>query len=204
MQAADHKMLDFYFDFSSPYAYIAAEKIEPLALKQGYTVHWKPILLGVVFEQTGGKPFIGDNSKTCYVVRDFARSAHFHGLLYQHPARFPLATQAPARAFYWLHNQNPIRAKQLAQAFFRAYFVEGLDISDPEITVAIASHHGVAADELRTALTQANLKERLKQETAHAIKNGVFGSPFFRVGHESFWGADRLDQLERWLACGGW
>ena len=200
----DNKTLDFYFDFSSPYAYIAAEKIEPLALKQGYTVQWKPILLGVVFQQLGVKPFIGDSPKTRYVIRDFARSAHFHGLPYQHPARFPLATQIPACAFYWLHNQNPVRAKQLAQAFFRAYFVEGLNISDLETTLAIAAHHGIASDALRAALIQADVKEKLKQETAQAIENGVFGSPFFLVGQECFWGADRLDQLERWLACGGW
>ena len=194
--------IDFYFDYSSPYGYFAAMKIDDLAAKNGRSVNWKPILLGTVFKVTGGQPLPMLPLKGPYALRDILRSARFHGLPYQQPSKFPVATQAPARAFYWVNDRDPALAKKLAQALYQAYFVQDRDISSPEITAAVAATLGLQRDEVLAALNDAAVKDRLKNEVDAAIKLGVFGSPYIVVDGEPFWGIDRFDQIEHWLARG--
>lgn len=93
--------IDFYFDFSSPYGYLAAQKIDELAARHGRQVKWRPILLGVVFKQTGAAPLTLIPLKGEYSVHDFSRSARFLDVPYTHPQNFPLATQHAARTYYW-------------------------------------------------------------------------------------------------------
>jgi 2-hydroxychromene-2-carboxylate isomerase len=194
--------LEFYFDFSSPYGYFAAIKIEGLAARHGRPVTWKPILLGAVFKISGGQPLPTLPMKGPYALRDILRSARFYGIEYRAPSKFPLATQAPARAFYWANQSDPALAKTLAQALYRAYFVDDRDISSPEITADVAAALGLEREAVLAALNDPAVKDRLKNEVDAAIKLGVFGSPYIVVDGEPFWGIDRFDQLERWLARG--
>jgi 2-hydroxychromene-2-carboxylate isomerase len=195
--------LDFYFDFSSPYGYLAAVKIEALAQRFGRTVNWRPILLGVVFRQTGMAPLTQIPVKGEYSKHDFARSARFHGIEFRMPAVFPIASQAPARIVLWAKDRDPALAGRLALALYRAYFVEGLDISSPDVAAGVAGGAGVDAAAARAAVDDPAIKDRLKREVDAALGAGVFGSPFIVADGEPFWGLDRFDQLERWLATGG-
>ena len=194
--------LEFYFDYSSPYGYFAAMKIDDLAAKYGREVNWKPILLGAVFKISGGAPLPTLPLKGPYALRDILRSARFYGVEYQQPSKFPVATQAPGRAFYWVNPRGPALAKRLAQALYRAYFVADRDISSPEITADVAATLGLKRDDVLAALNDPAVKDLLKNEVDAAIKLGVFGSPYIVVDGEPFWGIDRFDQLERWLARG--
>jgi 2-hydroxychromene-2-carboxylate isomerase len=194
--------LEFYFDFSSPYGYFAAMKIEALAARHGREVLWRPILLGAVFKVSGGQPLPTLPLKGPYALRDILRSARFYEVEYRPPSKFPIATQAPARAFYWVNRSDAALAKTLAQTLYRAYFVEDRDISSPEITSDVAATLGLKRDETLAALNDSAIKEKLKNEVDAAIKLGVFGSPYILVDGEPFWGIDRFDQLERWLAHG--
>jgi 2-hydroxychromene-2-carboxylate isomerase len=196
--------IEFYFDFSSPYGYIGSEKIDALAAKYSREVTWRPIMLGVVFKTTGGAPLPSIPLKWPYSVRDIARTAKFHEVEYRPPPVFPIATVSPCRAFYWMDAREPMRAKQLAQALYRAYFVEGLDISKAENTVAVCERSGLRAEEVRAALADQAVKDRLRSEIDKAIALGVFGSPYIIIDGEPFWGSDRLDQIDRWLQTGGW
>ena len=196
--------IDFYFDFSSPYGYLAAQKIDALAAKYGRTVEWHPVLLGVVFKQTGMAPLTGIPLKGEYSKRDFARSARFHGITgFRMPSKFPIASQAPARIVLWLKARDPALAARVAKALFRAFFVDDIDISNPDAAVAVAAKEGVDAAAARAAIDDPAIKDALKQEVEQAIGRGVFGSPFIIVDGEPFWGLDRFDQIERWLATGG-
>ena len=103
-----------------------------------------------------------------------------------------------------MDGREPKRAKQLARALYRAYFVEGLDISKAENTVAVCERSGLGAEEVRAALADQAIKDRLRSEIDKAIAVGVFGSPYIIIDGEPFWGSDRLDQIDRWLATGGW
>jgi 2-hydroxychromene-2-carboxylate isomerase len=196
--------IDFYFDFSSPYGYLAAQKIEALAAKHGRAVDWHPVLLGVVFRQTGTSPLTEVPLKGDYSRRDFERSARFHGLpKFTLPSRFPIPSQAPARIVLWQKAQDPAAATKLVKAYFHAFFADDIDISAPDNAVAVAAKAGVDADAARAAIDDPAVKEALKREVDGAIARGVFGSPFVFVDGEPFWGLDRFDQVDKWLASGG-
>jgi 2-hydroxychromene-2-carboxylate isomerase len=196
--------VEFYFDFSSPYGYIASEKIDALASKHGRSVTWRPILLGVVFKTTGMTPLPSIPIKGEYSIRDFARSARFHGLPFRTPDNFPIGSVAASRAFYWLDGRDPVAAKKLAQALYRSYFIDNIDINDAGNVVAVAAKQGLQAEEIEAGINDAKVKDRLRAEVADAQAKGVFGSPYIIVDGEPFWGSDRLDQIDRWLATGGW
>jgi 2-hydroxychromene-2-carboxylate isomerase len=135
-------------------------------------------------------------------MRDFLRSARFHGLAYRQPTTFPVSTISAVRAFYWLQDRDPAKAVELAKMLYNAYFTEDVDISKPENVASIAGKLGVRAEDLAAALQDQSVKDRTKKEVDAAIAHGVFGSPYVVVDGEPFWGMDRLDQVERWLAKG--
>ncbi|MFH1603309.1 MAG: 2-hydroxychromene-2-carboxylate isomerase [Pseudomonadota bacterium] len=196
--------IDFYFDFSSPYGYFASTKIDALGAKYGREVDWRPFLLGVAMKITGGAPLPNLPLKGDYAKRDFARGAKYYGVEYKLPSVFPIASQAPARAFYWVKQKDPNRAKSLAASLYRAYFVDDINISNPKDTIAVCAKFGLKPDEARAAINDAAIKDLVKAEVDQAIARGAFGSPYIVVDDEPFWGADRLDQIEKWLASGGW
>src|SRR5690242_11000903 len=98
--------LQFHFDFSSPYGYLGAEKIEALAARHRRNVDWRPMLLGVAFKATGSQPLTTIPLKGEYTKHDVPRSARFHGVAFNMPARFPIATQAPARIVLWQRERD--------------------------------------------------------------------------------------------------
>jgi 2-hydroxychromene-2-carboxylate isomerase len=196
--------IDFYFDFSSPYGYLGAQKIEALAARHGRGVDWHPILLGVIFKETGGAPLTMLPLKGEYSRRDFARSARFHGIAdFGMPSTFPIPTQAPARIVLWQKARDAALAVRIAKALYRAYFVDDIDISGPDAAAAVAAKEGVDGGAARAAVDDPAIKDALKREVGEAMARGVFGSPFLFVDGEPFWGLDRFDQVERWLATGG-
>jgi 2-hydroxychromene-2-carboxylate isomerase len=195
--------IEFYFDFSSPYGYLASEKINELAARFARKVKWRPILLGVIFRAVGGAPLTTIPLKGQYSRHDFSRSARFLDVPYVHPENFPLATQQAARAYYWLHDQDCAAARTFAHAVFRALFRDGRDVSNREIVLELAAQQGADRATLAAALDDAALKERLKAENDAALAKGVFGSPYIIIDGEPFFGADRLPQIERWLVTGG-
>ena len=196
--------IDFYFDFSSPYGYLAAQRIDELAGRHDRRVTWRPILLGVVFKTTGATPLTEAPVKGDYARRDMPRSARFHGIdEFRMPSRFPIPTQAPARIVLALRERDQALAVRVAKALYRAYFFEDIDISDPDAAAIVAARAGADAATARAAVDDPAVKEALKREVADALAAGVCGSPFFVVDGEPFWGTDRFPQMERWLATGG-
>ncbi len=202
--APSTQAIDFYFDFSSPYGYLASVKIDAVAAKFGRDVTWRPILLGPAFKLSGNAPLIGQPLKGDYSKRDFVRTAKFMQIPFELPTVFPISTVAAARAFYYLQDQNPTLAKTVARALFHRYFAEGIDITGVDAVVAIATEHGVNANVLTAALADPVVKARLKTEVDASLAQGVFGSPYIVVDGEPFWGSDRLEQIEAWLNHGPW
>ncbi len=196
--------IDFYFDFSSPYGYLASTRIDALAARHGRSVVWRPHLLGAVFKINDQRPLASIPFKSDYTARDLARSARLLKVPFKLPTKFPVGATAPSRAFYWVNDKDPALAKRLAQALYHAYFAEDRDISSPEVTCDVAARLEVDRAELAQALNDPAVKERLRTEVDAAIARGVFGSPYIIVDGEPFWGSDRLDQVEKWLETGGW
>lgn len=196
--------IDFYFDFSSPYGYFAAHQIDAVAARHDTEVTWRPYLIGAAFKQTGGQPLVNSGIKSDYVLHDFQRLARMLQVPFAFPAVFPQLTVAAARAFYWQADQDSDRARELALAIYDAIFGHGQDISKPAAVAAIAASIGIDADALTAAITGPAAKQRLRDAVDDALARGVFGSPYFIVDGEPFWGGDRLPMLERWLETGGW
>ena len=195
--------IDFYFDFSSPYGYLASTRINALAAYHQRRVNWRPILLGPMFKAAGTAPLVGVPLKGPYSVRDFARTARFMKVPYKQPSPFPTGTQNAARAFYWMNDRDPLRAHQFAAACYSIYFGQGIDITPAEKVADIAASLGEDRDATLAAIADPVNKERLKKEVDDALEIGVFGSPYIIVDGEPFWGNDRLDQVDAWLATGG-
>ncbi|EDP62404.1 DSBA oxidoreductase [alpha proteobacterium BAL199] len=196
--------INFYFDFSSPYGYLAAHKIDDIARLYGRTVLWRPVLLGVIFKTTGAQPLLDVPIKGPYARRDIERTARFHGVPLEFPQVMPFPSIAAARAVYWVQDREPDQARNLSLALYDRAFAQGGDIRTADSVLEIANGIGIDAARLSEALNDPAVKERLKTENDAAMAAGVCGSPFFVVDGEPFWGADRLDHVERWLATGGW
>ena len=196
--------LDFYFDFSSPYGYLAAERIDGIAARHGRSVTWRPMLLGAVFQKIGGSPLVNQPMKGPYSQHDMLRSARLHDITFNVPDNFPVNSIAACRAYYWLADSDAAMARDFAQALYRGYFVENRDLSQPETVVAAAQALGVDGDALVAAVQDQAIKDRLRAVNDAALERGVFGSPTVFVGDEMFWGHDRLEMIDRWLETGGW
>ncbi len=196
--------IDFYFDFSSPYGYLAAERIDAIGQKHGRQVIWRPFLIGVVFKATGGEPLLNIPLKGDYARTDLERAARLLGVKFTLPSPFPFMSVAASRAFYWLDDQDPGLARDFAKAVYRASFTEGRDMSAAAAVVSVAAELGVDGEALSAALQDQAVKDRLRAEVEEAIARGVFGSPFIMVDGEPFWGHDRLDHVDRWIETGGW
>lgn len=193
--------IDFWFDFSSPYAYLASTWIEPLAARHGRRVRWHAFLLGVTLPAAELKPPVAYPLKREYVVRDFERSARFAGVPYVPPPRFPIATHHAARVFWWLQSQDEARAAAWAQQGLAAYFTAGVQLDEPAALQALLARCDIDPAQAEAAWSDPHWKERLRQVNAQAVAQGIFGAPWIVVDGEPFWGNDRQAQLERWLSA---
>jgi 2-hydroxychromene-2-carboxylate isomerase len=195
--------IDFYFDFSSPYAYIASEEIEALAERHGAELRWRPLLLGAVFKASGGMPLTETYAaKARYSLRDFARSAAFVGVPYRQPSVFPIGAVAATRAVLWLQRERPDQAAPFIHAVYRAYFVADRHVGEPAVVMDIARALGIDTEQLAAGVQDEAIKTALRAQVDEAIARGVFGAPTLFVDGEMFWGNDRLAQVERWITTG--
>ncbi len=200
------KQIDFYFDFTSPYAYLASTQIEALASRHGYSVVWRPFLIGATFKFTGRKALIQHPLVWEYSLNDVGRSARLLNQVINFPVKFPILSVKAGRLFYYFQdrNDNQKTAKEFASAAFYAYFVGQKDITDDRVLGEITAAFGLSLEEVENTVKSPESKERFKIEVDAAIERKVFGAPMFIVDGEMFWGADRLHQLAKWLETGGW
>jgi 2-hydroxychromene-2-carboxylate isomerase len=197
--------IDFYFDFASPYAYLASTRIDALAERWGRAVRWRPMLLGAVFKISGGVPNLNKPMQGDYLRHDVPRCARLWSVPVHQPLPSPFPALAASRAFYWLDQAGGEHSPAaLARALFHAHWAEGRDMALPENVLDVAASLGLERDAVEAGIAEASVKDRLRIETETAISRGVFGAPFFFVDGEPFWGADRMDQMEEWLRRGGW
>jgi 2-hydroxychromene-2-carboxylate isomerase len=194
--------VDFYFDFASPYGYIAAQSIDALAARHGRTVNWHAIVLDANFQSLERIRIPSSVMRSEYILRDVERLAAFTQVAYQPPSSLGLHTELAARLFHTFNDRDPEQGRAFAQAVFRAYFVEDRNIAQAEVLQTLCTAQKMTPDEFNAQANDSATRARLKAEIDLAEARGVFGSPFFIVEGERFWGNDRLPQLERWLATG--
>ena len=196
------KPIDFYFEFASPYGYLASLAIEEVAEKYGRQVHWRPFMLGAAFKITNSAPNMTIPMKGEYLSRDIIRCAKMMNVPIAIPDILPMNSLVAMRAFYWLNETKPEVSVKLAKAVFRGHWVEGRDLSSVDAVALEAEALGVDGNAFVEAVQHPAIKELLKRETQAAIERGAFGSPFFFVDGEPYWGHDRMDQIEYHLQQG--
>lgn len=193
-------ILDFYFDFSSSYSYIAAAGIDELAAEYGWQVRWQPIALGAIFQQCGHQLPERGTAKQRYIWHDVERSARLAGLPYHWPEPFPFNSIPLARAFVWLSLTDGSRAHELAKALFQTLYADASDVRDSDVLLgSVAEKLGLNAADLQAGSQDSSVKASLREATELAMRKGVFGAPTFVVEQEIFWGADRMGQLRQHL-----
>lgn len=196
--------IDFYCDFASPYAYFAAPRLSELARRHGRALRWRPILLWTVLQAQGIATPLASKARSDYLINDMARSARFYGMPYRFPSHFPTSTHLAARGYYWVEQTAPDRAAAYGMAMFEAYFVHDINPRDPEAVADAAAKAGINDRAgLLAAMQDDRWKAALKAAGDAATSAGVCGSPFTMIDGEGFFGADRLPQIERWLAENG-
>lgn len=186
--------LDVYWDFSSPFAYLASTQVDALAHRTGAKVAWHPMLLGGLFKALGtpDAPILAASpAKQRYLMKDMFRWAEYLGVPFRFPSRFPMSTVKALRAYLALPEE---RRADFRARVFRAYWAEDLDIASSEVLSGLI---GPDAPAILAATETDAVKLTLRKATEDAAARGVFGTPTFIVdGKELFWGQDRLELVE--------
>ena len=191
--------LDFYFDCSSPWTYLAFEAIQPLAARQDVTVHWKPILVGGVFNAIN--PSVYENranpvpAKARYYRKDLQDWARYVGVEIGEPPVFPVNSVKVMRGAFVALEQGVLIP--YARRAFQRYWGELADISRDDEVRGIAQAAGLDVDHFMARIGEQACKDRLRESTDELIRRGGFGSPtMFLDGDDMYFGNDRLPLLE--------
>ena len=198
------RMIEFWFDFSSPYAYFASEQMDRFAEDLGADVLWRPFLLGAVFPKTHMVPLIDSPIRGDYARHDWQRIARLLDVPFCLPSSHPYAATKASRAYYWLEGHIPQHAVAFAHAIFRAHFAQGRDPSEASVVADAAEHVGVSGEDLLAAIQTDEAKALLRQRMDEAAEKDVFGAPYFIVDGEPFWGWDRMAMMRQWIVGQGW
>jgi 2-hydroxychromene-2-carboxylate isomerase len=209
--AARRPRLDFYWDFSSPFTYLAAMQLDELARRTCAEIAWEPMLLGGLFRTIGTADVpiaTFSEPKRRHAHADMRRWAALANVPFRFPSRFPIMTVRALRVYLALPED---RRAAYRMSVFRACWAEDRDITDDGVLAACVGDEATARDALARADTE-EIKAALKAATDKAAARGVFGAPTFFVvappkaggaplrgiadGDELFWGQDRLDFVE--------
>lgn len=198
---AMHKRIDFYFDFVSPFGYLAHVKLPALAKKHGAEIAYHPVdvLLAKLAAGNYGPSNRDIPGKAKYIREDRLRWA----ALYQVPMVATLnGTRAPRMntgVFYAIERE---RAEKYVEAGYRQVWAKGLNPEDDATLAALARELGWDADGFLSYVNSPRAQEAYAQSQRAAHKRGVFGVPIMIVDDQMYWGNDRLEFLERYLATG--
>jgi 2-hydroxychromene-2-carboxylate isomerase len=181
----------FYYDFNSPYAYLAAERIDRLIPD----AEWRPIAFAMLLGQLGRLESMLDDLDPAPVAAEVAGRAAERGLPpFAPPKAWPVETWSltPLRAAIFADERG--RLREFSAAAYRTSFVESRSLAELDNVLRAASAAGLKPDAVREAIARPEIKERLKGHTAEALARGVTGIPTVAVGNELFWGDDRLEE----------
>jgi 2-hydroxychromene-2-carboxylate isomerase len=195
------KTVDFYFDFGSPAAYLAATQLPHIAADTGATIAWKPMLLGGVFQATGNHSPAEIKPKGPYMTADLQRYARRYGVPYHHNPHFPINTLLLMRAATGIQAQQPERFADFVKAIYAAIWIDGKNMNDPAVVGEVLQSAGFDPAAVLALANAQDTKDKLKATTQEAVERGVFGAPTMFVGQDMFWGQDRLDFVREYLAA---
>ena len=193
------RKLDFWFDYSCPYAYLGSTQVEALARRTGAALTFCPMLLGGVFKALDAPQNMMEvlsPPKAQHNLSDMFRWAQVFGVPFTMPAGHPFRTVEALRATLVTRCDPAVM-----HGFYRAYWVEGQKPSEPSTLRAVLSAAGHDADAVMARIQDGDVKDDLRRRTDEAIALGIFGAPTFIVDKtDLYWGQDRIQFVERALS----
>ncbi len=188
--------LEFFFDCSSPWTYLAFHRVEELCKEEGAELVWRPILVGGVFNEVNPSVYEQRANpipvKASYYAKDLIDWARHYGLAIGQPPVFPVNSVKAMRGAFVAEKSGRLSA--YARAVFEAYWGELEDVSQDEVLRRIVRRVGIDETEFFDGIAQQEQKDRLRENTAELMRRGGFGSPtMFVDGKDMYFGNDRLE-----------
>lgn len=193
------RKIDYYFDFWSPYAYLASERLAKIADKHGCTIDYHPIDLTRAKLEAGntGPPNLQIPPKIRYLMTDLKRWAAIYGLPF---GPIPKGKDTKRINIGALLAQDRGVARDYLREGYALVWGQGGDPGSDELLTSLADKLGWHAGEFLTWVASPEAEARYESTFEEAVSRGVFGVPIMIVGDEMWWGNDRLDFLEQFLA----
>ena len=185
------KPFDFFFDFISPYSYLAHKQIRKLEKENNIKINYKPILLGGLHKLAGVTAAAFIPSKTKYMIRDCKMIAEKHNIKFKFNTNFPINSLTLMRGVFLAQDKKKL--DQYVDFFFNAYWEDGLNLNNDKILNSILTSLNIDFNEFHSITSDQKIKNKLIDETNDAYNKGVFGAPSFIVNNKLFWGQDRLE-----------
>jgi len=189
--------VEFFFDYGSPFSYLADTQLKGLAERTGARVIYRPMLLGGVFKETGNSSPIAIEAKRKYMMADLERWAKHYGVPPLHNAHFPINTIRLMRGAVAAERLGVF--PQYHRAIYDAFWRDGLNLGEAAVMREVVGHAGLDAERVAALSEEHAVKEALRDSTEAAVARGAFGAPTFFVGDQMFWGNDRLMFVEEAL-----
>ena len=182
--------IDFYFDFISPYSYLAYKKLLSLNKDNNFNINYKPILLGGLHKLGGITAPAFNERKMKNMKNDCELVAQKNNINFKWNDKFPINSLYLMRGYIFIHNDLK---KKYLDFCFSAYWRENMDILDEKIINKILTEVGIDKEKFSDGINSPEIKDRLKKFTNEAFDKDIFGAPTFVVNKKIFWGQDRLD-----------
>jgi 2-hydroxychromene-2-carboxylate isomerase len=195
-------MIEFFFDCSSPWTYLAFHNIQPLAMEFGEEIIWRPILVGGIFNSINPTVYASRENpvpaKLAYQKKDMADWARSAGLaIRMRPTVFPVNSVKAMRGCIFLGQEMV----PFARAVFEIYWGEDHDISQDTVLAEVCRRLGVDAEKFFAAISQQSIKDELKANTDEVMARGGFGSPTIFIGKtDMYFGNDRMPLVREALS----
>ena len=185
------KSFEFYFDFGSPYSFLAHEQIKKIEKEKEIKVKYMPILLGALLKLAGLKPLVDIPIKGKYMVRDCKLCAEKHNIEFKFNNYFPIITLNLMRCVLVAEKKN--FTQNFINKVFDAIWKDGINLNDNIIIEKLLKNLDINPKTFLMEAIDHKIKDELKKRTDDAYNKGIFGTPSFIVNNKIFWGQDRLE-----------
>jgi len=189
------KKIDFYFDISSPYSYLAHEQIKRFEKENKIKVNYMPILLGGIHQLANITAPGLNPSRAKHMIKDLKICADWFKVKFQFNRYFPLKTVNIMRGALVAEKEGFLN--NYVDQFYKAAWVDSLNLNDGKILERFIKNMDINPKRFIEKLSDQKIKDDLKTKTSNAFKKGVFGAPTFIVGSKMFFGQDRLEFVFR-------
>ena len=185
------KPLEFYFDFISPYSFLAHKQIRKIENSEGVKVIYKPVLLGGLHNLHGIKAPAFIPAKAKHMVRDCKLIAEKNNIRFKFNSYFPIRSLNLMRGVLVAEEDNI--KKYYIDSIFNTIWQDGLNMNDAIVIQKILQNLNINPKTFSLRTTSSLIKDLLRKKTNDAYEKGVFGAPTFVVNNKIFWGQDRIE-----------